>query len=255
MTINKKIKYIHDELGHNLRAPSEIVPIIYNLVSPKSVIDLGCGLGTFIKVFKDQGVSNVLGIDGEWTNKDLLYKNILPEEFSTVSLTKPLQLKTKYDLAISLEVAEHIEESLIETYLDNVVSASDIVLFSAAIPYQGGFNHVNEQWSEYWENKFIQRGYIKFDILRTLFWGNPQIDFWYQQNICLYLKKDSSFKFVDKISNEKHFQNAVHPELYIKKATELCKILSGSKNLSFYLKLLIKKFLNAKNSRNNNCAQ
>ncbi len=243
MTINKNITYIHDEIGHNLRAPNKIVPFVYNLIKPKSVIDIGCGLGTFIKVFKDIGVGTVLGIDGEWTNRDLLFKNISPEEFNSMDLTKPLILKEKFDLAISLEVAEHIDETFTNVYLDNLINASDIILFSAAIPFQGGFNHVNEQWSSYWEKKFLEKNYILCDILRTTFWGDSEIDFWYQQNICLYINKEVNVNFLKPNTNTNIMSKAVHPELYLKKATELNTILLGKKDLIFYCKLLIKYIL------------
>ena len=69
-------KYKHEEEIHNLKDPNIIVPEIIELLNPKSVVDIGCGLGTFLNVFKRLGVNDILGIDGPWINKDLLGKYI-----------------------------------------------------------------------------------------------------------------------------------------------------------------------------------
>ncbi len=95
-------KYIHDETVHNLNAPNRIVPEVIQLVNPQSVVDIGCGIGTFLHVFKMNGVSDVLGIDGPWANKKLLKKYINPEEFQEWDLEKEIKLNKKYDLVVSL---------------------------------------------------------------------------------------------------------------------------------------------------------
>ncbi len=51
-------KYIHKEDIHNLRAPRQLVPIILQLCSPESVVDIGCGIGTFLYCFKEAGISD-----------------------------------------------------------------------------------------------------------------------------------------------------------------------------------------------------
>ena len=103
-------RYIHKESVHCLKDPNIIVPEIVKLLKPKSVVDIGCGLGTFLNVFKRLGISDVLGVDGSWVNRDLLHQNIRPEEFKEWDLEKELKLDKKYDLAISLEVAEHLSK-------------------------------------------------------------------------------------------------------------------------------------------------
>ena len=138
-------KYEHSEAMHNLESPSEIVPIISDLIKPKSVVDFGCGIGTFLHVFKNNNITEVLGLDGKWVNKDLLHKYISPSEFKEVNLEESVSLEKKYDLAISLEVAEHLSEKAAKIFVKNLVNAADKVIFSAAIPNQGGQNHINEQ--------------------------------------------------------------------------------------------------------------
>jgi len=63
-------------------------------------------------------------------------------------------------------------------------------LFSAAVPGQGGTEHVNEQWPEYWHDKFANYGFLKLDIIRKEIWLNPSVKYWYRQNTFVYTKKD-----------------------------------------------------------------
>ncbi len=76
------MKYKHSEVIHNLSAPNQIVPLLMEICNPKSVIDVGCGVGTFLSVFKKHGVNDVLGIDGSWTNRELLAKHLSPNRCS-----------------------------------------------------------------------------------------------------------------------------------------------------------------------------
>lgn len=209
-----EIKYIHTEDVHNLLAPSEIVPVIYDILSPRSVVDLGCGIGTFLHYFKNSGCE-VLGIDGEWTNKDLLFKHIDPSEFVEANIEEPIQMNNRFDLALSLEVAEHLKENCADTYVETLVSLSDVILFSAAIPGQGGQNHVNEQWVDYWIAKFSEHDYVFHDVLRPIFWENENVDCWYKQN--MFLVSHVSYKLDQSIFykyNPSKIHNYIHPELF-----------------------------------------
>src|SRR5690606_34222821 len=104
-------------------------------------------------------------------------------------LTKKLELNKKYDMAISLEVAEHLPESAADTFVESLTSHASIILFSAAIPQQGGQYHVNEQWPNYWNEKFKKRGFQAFDILRSEFWNNEHVPWWYRQNMVFFVKQ------------------------------------------------------------------
>ena len=63
-------------------------------------------------------------------------------------------------------------------------------MFSAATPNQGGTEHINEQWQSYWAEIFIEQSYYPFDIIRPFIFGNEQVEWWYQQNIMLYINDD-----------------------------------------------------------------
>lgn len=258
-------RYIHATDVHNTQAPSIIVPKLIELFAPKSVVDFGCGIGTFLNIFIREGVTDVLGLDGAWVNRTLLNECIPENKFKAVNLETPISLNRKYDLAISLEVAEHLDESKSSVMVENLVHASDLIVFSAAIPYQGGQNHINEQWPTYWLELFSQHGYTMHDILRPLFWNNEDIFFWYKQNMFVLVKEGSIAESVVKKALESSpntIYSIVHPDLYqtknmeiadaqkqiIKYEEELKKITSGERGLRFYLRL-VKKHIISKSFR------
>lgn len=121
-----------------------VLSLLYKYYEPKYVVDVGCGRGAWLAAAESFGSSKLKGFDGNWINRDkLLSKNI---DFVAVNLDVAMpEIKGKYDLCISLEVAEHISERNSKSFVDVLCGASDIVLFSAAIKYQGGTNHINEQ--------------------------------------------------------------------------------------------------------------
>lgn len=172
----------------DLNASLKIMTYIYNKLKPKSVVDFGCGSGTWLSSVEKLGCKDIIGLDGDYVNKEwLLFDS---KKFIAIDLREKVDLSRKFDLAISLEVAEHISEEFSEIYLQNLTNASDIILFSAAIPYQDGTNHVNEQYPSYWIKKFEKYDYVPYDALRWKFWNDESIAFWYRQNIMFFCKKN-----------------------------------------------------------------
>lgn len=214
--------YIHDKAIHNTKAPRQIVPIILSLYNPKSVIDIGCGIGTWLTVFKDKGIFDYKGVDSDFVNRDLLM--IEDEKFIAVDLTKGFSAPRKYDIALSLEVAEHLPESSADIFVKTLVSLSDTIIFSAAIKGQEGQNHLNEQSPFYWQNKFKVHNYILVYDFSPDIWNNCEIEWWYKQNIFVYQRKNSSNKEI-----ELNFY--IHPELYSKKLEEINELKLQNQNL------------------------
>ena len=221
-------KYVHDESVHNLQAPKQIVPLLMKLFHPNSVIDVGCGLGTFLHVFKEYGVKKIHGIDGAWTNRDLLSKYIPLDVFEEVNLEKKYRNNEKFDLAVCLEVAEHLKQECASIIVDTLTSLSDIIVFSAAVPFQGGVNHINEQWPSYWEELFNKHNYQMFDIIRPMIWDNSNIFYWYKQNMFVFAKKDLAISLNSNSANNitASPKQMIHPELYERK----CDLLNFYKN-------------------------
>ena len=184
-----------------------LVPILMNLFKPKSVVDVGCGLGTWLKAFEEHGVHDIFGMDGEYVNKNHLL--IDDHKFMSFDLRKPINLNRRFDLVISLEVAEHIDESYSEVFVKSLISLGDIVVFSAAVPYQRGTNHVNEQLPSYWKRIFEKYNYIMYDIIREQIWCNAEINTEYKQNTFLYVNSNRHIHFEEKAS----LVDFVHPDM------------------------------------------
>ena len=167
-----------------LSSAREIVPIIMGLLKPRRVIDVGCGTGVWLSVFRENGVEDFVGIDGEYVDRSTL--TIPAERFHSFDLSKPFKLPREFDLAICLEVAEHLPESSAASLIDSLTKLSPIILFSAAIPAQGGVNHVNEQWPAYWSKLFADRGFDLIDCMRRRIWNNERVAYYYAQNMLLF---------------------------------------------------------------------
>jgi SAM-dependent methyltransferase len=237
-----KNKYVHTAKMHNMIAPRIIVKNILKYYKPKSVVDFGCGLGTFLKAFKEEGINEVLGLDASWVNKKLLSEFLNAEEFNEVDLEQTISLNKKFDLAISLEVAEHLNEKKASVFVENLVNASKVILFSAAIPYQGGQNHINEQWVEYWQEKFKDHNYSCYDVMRENIWLEENVKWWYKQNMFLAVKDD----FVKNLRldpEKKKIFNFIHPEHYELKSKEHLDFRLGKSKPKIYFKLFLKSML------------
>jgi SAM-dependent methyltransferase len=166
------------------RSADAIVPHVVDLLHPGSVVDLGCGTGTWLAAFERHGVDDYLGVDGEWIPRARLE---IPEtRFVAARLDAPFRLDRTFDLAVSLEVAEHLPESAATRFVESLVRLAPCVLFSAAVPHQGGLHHVNEQWQEYWVELFGSHGYRAVDAVRPYAWSDDRLPFWYAQNTLLY---------------------------------------------------------------------
>jgi SAM-dependent methyltransferase len=154
--------------------------MLLDLFPVSSVVDIGCGDGSWLFVFRKLGVEDILGLDGEYVDRNVL--QIPQDRFQAVDLTKPFGLKRVFDLAISLEVAEHLPAESASSFVASLCGLAPAVLFSAAIPFQGGNHHINEQWPDKWAALFRQHGYFLVDCIRKRIWQNEAVEFWYAQS-------------------------------------------------------------------------
>ncbi len=170
----------------SLRSASHIVPLVLELIPVRSVIDVGCGVGTWLSVFRTHGVTDLLGIDGDHVDRSMLL--IDPSLFCAMDLARPECLERGFDLAVCLEVAEHLPAERAEPLVEFLSSLAPAILFSAAIPCQGGVGHINERWPEYWAALFRGAGYVPLDAIRPKVWKNPDVQWWYAQNTLLFAR-------------------------------------------------------------------
>ena len=163
-----------------------VLPEVFALIPCRSILDVGCGVGPWVAAAMKLGVADALGVDGSYVDRRLLL--IPPECFQAVDLTQPVDLGRRFDLVMCMEVAEHLPRA--EPIVDTLVKHADAILFSAAVPGQGGTNHINEQWPDYWQKEFAKRGFRQLDVLRSRIWDIDDIPVCYRQNSFLYIAEE-----------------------------------------------------------------
>ena len=209
-----------------------LVPLLLDIHPARSMIDIGCGIGGWVKAFAEQGVSAV-GVDGDYVDRKQL---LIPQDrFVAYDLNRALDVGDlgcrygdaqagRFDLAISLEVAEHLQPQRSDSLVRDLCALSDVVLFAAAIPFQGGAGHINERWQSWWAQKFSENGYDPFDVLRREIWGRRDIAWWYKQNAIFYVKRNSAAhaRFTARFGEPSATMfDFVHPELLRGKSARL----------------------------------
>ncbi|MGC2288960.1 MAG: methyltransferase domain-containing protein [Thermoplasmata archaeon] len=175
--------------GGSEAAARVIVPLVNRLLRPppRSVIDVGCGVGAFLAEFSRLGAEDILGIDGSWVPLDSLL--IPSDRFRVSNAEGAIKIERHFDLAVCLEVAEHLAEIHADSLIQSLVDLAPVVLFSAAIPKQAGVHHVNCQWPDYWAQRFRAHDYVPLDALRDALLPLPEVATWYAQNTLLYAKR------------------------------------------------------------------
>ncbi|MGR3804791.1 class I SAM-dependent methyltransferase [Marinibacterium profundimaris] len=167
------------------RSAQAMISVLQPWLNSRSVLDLGSGRGVWLKEWQDDGVEDVVGVDGDYVDRSRLA--IAPERFHAADLTRPFDLGRRFDLAQSLEVGEHLPRAASATLVDSLTRHADRVLFSAAVTGQGGEFHVNEQPLSFWQDLFAERGYSAFDCARPMLAGMEGVEPWYRYNTILYV--------------------------------------------------------------------
>jgi SAM-dependent methyltransferase len=168
----------------SLRSARALLPLVVSLLDVKSVLDVGCGAGAWLAAYRGLGATDCIGVDGDYVDRDLLM--VEPSWFSPRDITKRFDFGREFDLVQCLEVAEHIPGNACDTLIDNIVRHGRKVLFSAAVPGQGGEDHINERPYEFWRDMFASRGYRLFDFVRPRVDGNGAIEPWYRYNVMFF---------------------------------------------------------------------
>jgi SAM-dependent methyltransferase len=210
-------RQLETEEASNRHSASVILSMLFEIFRPQSILDVGCGLGTWLSVAREMGIQDIRGMDGEWLDKSRLR---VPEHWVRVQdLEKPFDYQRRFDLVSCLEVAEHLDAGAAKSFVASLTSHGDVVMFSAAIPFQGGHHHVNEQWPDYWKSLFLERGYTPVDYLRPRIWNDRSILWWLRQNILLFvnehaLEVNETFR---ELAKHAFPLTLVHPDVYMAK--------------------------------------
>lgn len=189
----KTYAYSHDFMHYTAQSSAysaaKVVSLLRGMINVESVLDVGCAKGTWLRFWKECGVADIHGLDGDYVDRRQL--EISSPLFTAVELNIPFNLGRQFDLVQSLEVGEHIEEAAASTFVDNLVRhARHYILFSAASPGQGGEHHINEKPYEFWRRLFEQRGFATIDAIRHLIADDIGISYWYRYNTMLYVRRE-----------------------------------------------------------------
>ena len=209
------------------RSASAVLPALLEMLKPfqpRSILDVGCGDGTWLSVLREeQGITDLHGVDGVHVLEAGALR-IPREQFTPFDLGGDLDELAKkidrvFDVCISLEVAEHLPRSQAERFVQVLTSKAAVVVFSAAIPFQDGTNHLNLEWPGEWANRFLTHDYWPIDELRFQLWDNPEVEFWYRQNIVTYvsgdlLAREPHLASMARATTKRGVPSLVHPVLY-----------------------------------------
>ncbi len=227
------------------KSANAAVPKILELYPARSVIDVGCGAGAWIRAFADCGIKRAIGIDGDYVDRNQLMVPSsqliscdLAQRIDVAEIFRQLGTPERFDLAITLEVGEHLPVRRAESFVDDMCMLADVVLFGAAIPFQGwGKSHINEQWQSFWAKKFYDRGYDAFDVFRPAIWSSPEIAYFYKQNTIFYVKRNmpAHAEFMARYHTPATSMfDIVHPEQYRGKVSRLKNGYVAQKALNFF---------------------
>lgn len=180
-----------------MRSARVIVPLVYELFEPRTVIDVGCGEGFFAREFAMSGCK-VAALDESVEREGLetfagggeLHRMHADLAAGDAWAYRAHTKEGGFDLAVCLEVAEHLSPGAADAFIGTLCALAPIVVFSAAIPGQGGHGHLNEQPPAYWVERFERHGFEVSGELRWHFWGAADVEPWYQQNLLVAVARD-----------------------------------------------------------------
>jgi hypothetical protein len=177
----------YEALGGSRESSDVVAPLLFDLLGiPASVVDFGCGVGAWLAGFAAAGVQDFVGLEGG--HPDPGQVQVPADRIHLIDLQEPVDLGRAFDVALSLEVGEHLPADCSGVYVESIARHTDAVLFSAAIPRQGGIDHINEQWPSYWFDLWQAQEFDCFDVVRWQVWDNRLVEAWYRQNLLLYAR-------------------------------------------------------------------
>lgn len=173
---------------------------IFELFHPKSILEFGCGDGNLTRVLQKEGIS-ITALDGFSQPDFSKFRNISFHKLDLNNVeTVNNFIKTngkKYDLAICMEVAEHLKPEVSENLIEWLASSADRVIFSASVTMQGGEGHINCRNRLFWNDLFEKKSFFLNDVIRKSIRKFPDVGIWYRLNTLVYEKKPEGLTLED----------------------------------------------------------
>src|SRR5215469_8314859 len=206
----------------------QVLSIAFNFLKPDSVIDIGCGTGKWVATATMLGAREGFGVDGAHVPRE--QRLIPPDRFIEHDLENtPLAIGRKFDMVICLEVAEHLTRRRSESFVAELCGLSDLILFSAALPFQKGTNHVNEQWLEYWGILFRREQFVPVDVIRDQIWLNSEVEWYYRQNVIFFCRETIAARLFPRGGIVRHgLLTRLHPEMFLGSVAKFWPFMYGA---------------------------
>jgi SAM-dependent methyltransferase len=233
------VDYNPAENTHTYAGAHAALSVLFPDRKPASLLDVGCGPGAWLRAAMDLGIQDAVGVDGLDLEAHRLF---VPKSVIQVhDLERPFDLGRMFDLALCLEVAEHLSTEAADGLVRSITSHANLVLFGAACPGQPGQHHINCQWPAYWQSRFNEAGFACNDAARWQIWDDERIEPWYRQNM-FWAQRAPLLA-----GREARINSVFHPEMVSAIGFDdfIKQIEMGSESISWYISTPLRA-LNAK---------
>lgn len=237
-----EVSFDHAVNVHSLAGARAALEAVLPVPRPQRVLDVGCGVGYWLKAALDLGVPAVFGMDGVAVPSERL---MIPENcFRRQNLTEPWRLGQRFDWVMCLEVGEHLPSEHAPALIEALAASGESVLFSAAVPGQPGQDHVNCQWPAFWQNLFNKNGFVCDDSIRWKIWSDERIEPWYRQNLFVALRNPVL------AGHEPRIRAVIHPGMLQhlaarQSALALKQVRAGTMGLRWYFRTCFRGFVSS----------
>ena len=185
MSIHKNGYWESDDVSCEHYYDSRLANVLINFFkheNVKSIVDFGCGMGDYVKIFKQHNI-NAIGFDGN-PNTPKLTNNLC----EVLDLSVPKQFDEPFDWVMSLEVGEHLPKEFEDIFIHNLHNNNKHgIILSWAVKGQGGKGHFNEQNNDYIKTKVCELGYIN-DIVNENKMRKSSTLSWFKNTIMVFRK-------------------------------------------------------------------